>query len=350
MPSMILHRPGRAIKQQKYTATGGIGEEIIGQEKGLPYMVNLPDLDGHTQGGGMSIGMGRGNPITQNYGKPINKPNPLGTPNTGSISNTYSTQQQNPIQMKAQQDYDRMMQMYQGLLNRTPGSTVRERLKPVEPATYNYTEDPRLTESITGLEDLAENGGYSSEDIANLRARGISPIRAVYANAQRELERSKNLSGGYSPNMGAVSAKMAREMSDLISGRTSDVNAGIAEKVAQGKLQAAPQLADLLRNINTERNSVGQKNIDAKNRAGEVNASNKLKEQELDLAGNQNETNQILQSLEGMTKLFGTNNQLTESFMRDLLSGKELDLKGKELNQRGGLGLIDALLKGMGRG
>lgn len=91
--------------------------------------------------------------------------------------------------------------------------------------------------------NLAVTGGYSPEDQASIRERGISPIRSIYASANRDIERQKALQGGYSPNYAAVKAKMAREMSDTISNKTNDINAGLAERIAQNKIGLAPTFA-----------------------------------------------------------------------------------------------------------
>lgn len=130
-------------------------------------------------------------------------------------------------------DYDTIMSNYNKLFNTGPIAPI------------SYTGSPDVTSATANLKDLAETGGYSEQNINDLRARGVSPIRSIYANAQQELERSRSLSGGYSPNMAAATAKMAREQSDLISGRTSDVNAGIAQNVASNRLAAASPYASL---------------------------------------------------------------------------------------------------------
>lgn len=110
------------------------------------------------------------------------------------------------------EDYSRIMQGYRDL--------------PSSPAFQN----------IAGL---AQTGGYSPTDISNIRERGISPIRSIYAGAQREMERGRALQGGYSPNLPAVRAKMAREMSESISGRTTDINAQLAQQIAQNRMEMA---------------------------------------------------------------------------------------------------------------
>lgn len=91
--------------------------------------------------------------------------------------------------------------------------------------------------------NLAATGGYSDADQANIRERGISPIRSIYASAQQNVDRNKALQGGYSPNYNAVQAKMAREQSGAISDATTNVNAQLAQNIAQNKMQMAPQFA-----------------------------------------------------------------------------------------------------------
>lgn len=101
-------------------------------------------------------------------------------------------------------DYDFIMANYKKMFD-APSSTP-----------ISYTGSPDVTSAMTNLKGLAETGGYSEQNINDIRARGISPIRSIYANAQRNLERQRVLQGGYSPNMAAATSKMAREQSDII--------------------------------------------------------------------------------------------------------------------------------------
>jgi hypothetical protein len=84
--------------------------------------------------------------------------------------------------------------------------------------------------------EFSQTGGYSPEDLANIRARAISPTRAVYANAQANIDRQRGLQGGYSPNYTAATAKMSRDLSQNISDTNTNANAAIAEMVQRGKL------------------------------------------------------------------------------------------------------------------
>lgn len=84
--------------------------------------------------------------------------------------------------------------------------------------------------------EFAKTGGFSPEDLANIRARSSSGIRSVYSSAQQGLNRQKALQGGYSPNYTAATAKMAREQSQGVSDASRNTEAGIAEMVQRGRL------------------------------------------------------------------------------------------------------------------
>ena len=96
---------------------------------------------------------------------------------------------------------------------------------------------------MQNFSELAATGGYSEQDKSQLRERGVSPIRSIYASANRDVDRQKAIQGGYSPNYGAVKAKMARDLSQDIGDRVTAVNAGIAQNVAQNRVSLAPALA-----------------------------------------------------------------------------------------------------------
>ena len=85
-----------------------------------------------------------------------------------------------------------------------------------------------------GFENFQKTGGYSPQDISSIRARSVSPIRSIYANANREVDRGKALSG-YSPNYNASKAKMAREQSYALSDAQTGVESNLAQMINQGK-------------------------------------------------------------------------------------------------------------------
>lgn len=87
-----------------------------------------------------------------------------------------------------------------------------------------------------GYNEFAKTGGFSPEDISAIRARSISPVRAMYANAQRDVNRQRSLQGGYSPGFGVLRARMAREGSQAASDAVTGAEANIAGMRQQGRL------------------------------------------------------------------------------------------------------------------
>jgi hypothetical protein len=118
----------------------------------------------------------------------------------------------------------------------------KKEVAPTEPQrqvlreSYGSPGDPGVPEAYAGYQQFARTGGFSPEDLANIRARSISPVRAVYSNAQREVNRQRALQGGYSPGFQALQARMAREQSQGAADAYTDVEANIAEMVQKGKL------------------------------------------------------------------------------------------------------------------
>ncbi len=230
------------------------------------------------------------------YGMPSN-PSPL--------QGYYDNYSQGANQNKA--DYSRLMGQYNDVFNKTQGQG-------------QYQETPDYREAINNLSGLARTGGYSQQDLTDLRARAISPIRAIYANAQRDIERKRALNGGYSPNYNAVTAKFAREQSDQISNQMQNANAGIAQNVAQNKLQVAPQFANIAQNQDQYRNDYGMKNLQ-----------------------------QQLQALGGQTSLYGTTPALTATFGGQAQNASQLQAQIDQWGKQNGLNLVSQLVSGMKR-
>lgn len=112
---------------------------------------------------------------------------------------------------------------------------------------YNTAADESNIDysQLAGLfKNFAETGGLTPEQIADIRARAIAPTRAVYQNAQTNINRQRAL-GGYSPNYTAATAKLTRGMSDAASDASVNANASIAELIQRGKLAGAQGGASL---------------------------------------------------------------------------------------------------------
>lgn len=111
-----------------------------------------------------------------------------------------------------------------------------------------------------GYQNFANTGGYSDQDISNIRARSTAPMRATYANAMADVDRQKKLQGGYAPNAIAAKAKMARELSYGLADASTNAEAAIADSIRQGKLSGLGGMTNIdnaLLNNETQRLGLG---------------------------------------------------------------------------------------------
>lgn len=252
--------------------------------------------------------------------KPVNsRERVFGQPMGGNVTKPMSFKEAYPAAVEQTgEDYSGIMKGYQDILNGAPGQNqglaakyeeilnnptgsqfksvtpVQQNYNPdaglssvfsqyqnelgqtTNPALQTYSQNPDVAASIAKLKEYSDTGGLSPTEVQELRARGISPIRAIYANATRNAERGRALSGGYSPNAGASSARMARELSEQIAGQTSNVNAGIAEMQQKGRLQMAPQYSDAASRESGVEHNINSANMAAKNRAMELDSQRRL--------------------------------------------------------------------------
>lgn len=178
--------------------------------------------------------------------------------------------------------------------------------------------------SYGGYEEFSTTGGYSPTDIANMRARGVSPIRAAYANAQRGIGQQRALQGGYSPNAIATRAKMAREQGQSMADATQNVEAGLAEARNRGRLAGLSGMSGI----------EGQR-LAAQLDAGKFNAAT------LNAADETDQLNQ-LRALQGMTSLYGTTPGMAQLFGNQLntsigqganygINQQQVDIEGQKL-------------------
>jgi hypothetical protein len=93
--------------------------------------------------------------------------------------------------------------------------------------------------------DFADTGGFSQDDLSNIRARALSPQRAAYANAFANLNRQKAIQGGYAPGYQTAVGRMAREQGQGISDAATGAESNIAQMVQQGKLAGMGGMANM---------------------------------------------------------------------------------------------------------
>jgi hypothetical protein len=222
------------------------------------------------------------------------------------------------------EDYDTIMGGYKNLLNRPGGaggdtsqlSGLYNQLINNPAQQAQYQQSPEFNEAFGNLRNLSQTGGLSQEEQGSLRERGMSSVRSVYADAMRNLDRQKALSGGYSPNAPAASAKMARDLSERIGGATTDVNARIAEMVQKGKLSAAPTMAGMGESSNTLQNQMAMQNAAAQQQS-KLTGIQGLTNLRESTSGNE------LDALRGMTSLYGTTPALTQMFGNQALQAAQ---------------------------
>ncbi len=262
-------------------------------------------------------------------------------------------------------DYDNIMAGYDSLqqrasgqgqgasqpLNYVPAQAKSASFTPG--ASYERTQD--FGGLVGKLNDWTNTGGYTDSDTANIRERALSPIRAAYGNAQRNLNRQKVLQGGYSPNHGAVTSKMAREQGELASNATTNVNAEIAKMIAANKLAGMQTLSPMLTGENNLSNSMRANNASAQQSfdAGNIEDERNVRDMNANLAMRVNEMNQArdlsnnnveLSALAGKTNLYGTNPALTSTFANQVLSNNQQNMQAIQTanmikNQRAGVGI-----------
>jgi cell division septum initiation protein DivIVA len=238
------------------------------------------------------------------------------------------------------QDYGDIMGSYKDLLAKANSQPMMQTPANYNPSMASYQASPDYTNAIGNLKNLSETGGYSGSDIQNLRERGISPIRSVYANAQRNVDRQRRLGGGFSPNYNAVTAKMAREMSDQISNQMTNVNAGIAQNVAGNKLQVAPQYAGVAQNENQFMNNMTSQNADRQNQASQFNMEMPFRVGQF----NQGNLESMQRALQGMTSLYGTTPAMSQLFGNQALNSAQFQ---NQVNQQGNQNGMQAVLAAM---
>jgi hypothetical protein len=244
----------------------------------------------------------------------------------------------------------------------------------VTPEKASYT-DPFA--SYSKFQDLSKTGGYSDQDMADLRARGTSPVRAAYANAEREVNRGRALQGGYSANSAAAQAKMAREQSQSAADAMQNVNAGIIGARNAGQLAGMQGMSGIegqrlgadvdVSKFNTGLNYQGQTyNADAQARAqagnigiGQSNAAANASAQNQGVAAANSAANAAaarqMQALGGMTQLYGTTPGMSATFGNQALGAVNAggnfgnNLYGNDINSQRAPGAFDTTMGRIGQ-
>ena len=260
-----------------------------------------------------------------------------GDPRSGEGAGFFPAIYQSAMEQSAG-DYDSIMGQYRGLGERASrgdyGDSSSENysggninFSPISPSFSNYEEE----DDFSNLRDFAETGGFSGSDIGNIRERAVSPIRSIYDSANQNLLRQKSLQGGYSPNMGASIARMARESAGIIGEKTTAANADIAQMVQRGKLAGATALAPLEARESERRQDLAMANTNIANQANmfnirgasevdRYNAEANRANRESSRSASSDNFNRILQTIQGQQSTYGTTPALANTFGSQVLN------------------------------
>ena len=239
-------------------------------------------------------------------------------PETDPLSDMYGLRNQ-AIRRQAA-DYDEIMRNFRNIYG---GAGNQGQFSPIQ---YDKSQD--TTRALSELQDLSHTGGLSATDQQNLRARGMSPIRSMYATAQRDMNRNRRLQGGYSPNFGAVTAKMTRDQSSMIADQMDKVNANIAQMVQSGRLSAAPNYASAAQNESELKHGIAKFNAQGMFDASRQRASDKLG------------------AAQGMANLYGTTPALANLYGNQAQQTASFQNQVKQQNNQNKIGAFGRMYAG----
>jgi hypothetical protein len=244
-------------------------------------------------------------------------------------------------------DYGDIMSGYDSIIN-SPGSGPTnfsfERVNAQTPEelkeSYGY-----LREAAPGYRNFANTGGYSGQDIQELRARGVSPIRSAYGNTMMELDRARSLGGsGGSTNYIAARSRAQRELPGQMADAMTTVNAGLAESIREGKLAGLAGLT----NVGSTMGGLSSADAERILRADLSNQGADLQAQGMAEQSRRASGQERLAALSGKTSLYGTTPAMSAMFGNQALNAYG-QRAGMEANRnQHGLGLLAAQMQAFG--
>jgi hypothetical protein len=195
-----------------------------------------------------------------------------------------------------------------------------------------------LNEAYGGLREFANTGGYSPQDIADLRARGVAPIRAAYGNSMQELDRARALGGASgTPNYIAALSRAQRELPQQLSDATQNVNAGLADSVRQGRMFGIGNMGQL---SSAEAGRMLQ--ADLANQGADIQTQGMGEQSLQGLRQNQ------LASMGGQASLYGTTPAMASMFGNQALQAAQQRAAMEQMRNQFGLGLLNTQIQGYG--
>jgi len=242
------------------------------------------------------------------------------------------------------QDYGNIMQGY-GDWRTNTAQPLYSQIANRTPTQFNaqqVTAPRNSEESLSGYRNFAQTGGYSDDDVRDIRARGISPIRAAYGNTMRQLDRSQSLSGG-SPNYVAAVSRAQRELPQQLSDATQNVNAQLAESIRSGKLQGLSGMTGITEGEAGRNLSAAQSNQQADLRAQELTEQGISAQEARQIAAAEMQ----ISGLRGQTDAYSASPGLASTFGNQALQAYQQRAQMDQLRNQYGLGLIDSQIRAL---
>jgi hypothetical protein len=249
-------------------------------------------------------------------------PSPLAT----NMSNNY-----NAAAARGQQDYSDIMGAYKNEYGQSPAARnfSYQNVSANRPAELTESYDT-LRSALPGYRNFADTGGYSGQDIQELRARGTSPIRAAYGNAMQDMDRARTLGGG-AANYIAASSKAQRQLPGQMAEAMTGVNAKLAEDIRSGKLAGLAGITG----IGGTMGGLSSSEADRQLNAALANQRSDLTAQGMTEDSYQNSFKNRLGALGAMSSLYGTTPGAASAFGNQALGAQNSD-------QNYNLGLLNA--------
>lgn len=243
-------------------------------------------------------------------------------------------------------DYGNIMGGYQNFAKNlgSPTNFSFERVNAVTPEelkeSYGY-----LREAAPGYREFAKTGGYSGQDIQELRARSTSPVRAAYGNTMMELDRARSLGGpGGAPNYIAAASRAQRELPGQMADAMTGINAELARDIRQGKLAGLGGLT----NVGGTMGGLSSQDAQRQLQAALANQGADLQSQSLSEQSRQALRANQLAALGGQASLYGTTPGMASTFGNQALNSWQQRFGADANRQNLGLGYLDAQLRGIG--
>jgi hypothetical protein len=205
-----------------------------------------------------------------------------------------------------------------------------------------------VSDAIGGYGDFAKTGGFSNQDIQDIRARSVAPSRAVYQLGENAIQRQRALNP-FSPNANAAISQMARNRAIDIGDINVNANAGIAQMRQQGKLAGLGGLSQTGLGVQGASTNIDQLNaqmklagINGMEGVAGARAAGAASNARANADSNEALFRARMGALGGMNELYGTTPGLLNTTGSQLLGSQQNMMGGQQMSNAFGSDMINA--------